>query len=397
MLNLSGAKLPDNIKLSNYVRNPREAVRVTGLRQGQSLEIDITLNGNYTQPDKPEKAGWVGPTGLEGVHTALLTIADSAGFAVVFTNKAELRNSRGRGLTISECKSFSVSDAFVRGARTAGIAVQNCEDFNFHRPITVDTSNYQDHRTDVDKHNVAGSIKFDKCRNYSVLDAFSIDHQGNGITATESTGGAWGNPTTWGVYGANMYINASPNHIVQGGLVMGSATYRPSAYVLNSEEENEGASDNVELLGCYCTDAAWGLGVWGNEGKQGIVIGRLGLLDSLLISDGGIKVHAATEVKVLDQAGTLLLKPGALPDGLEAELRILGTALADVVRRHEELSVIAGRRAALVAALEGLRKPVEPPKEEIDMEALRALVTEGEAAAFAQMEWVKRVRAVVGE
>lgn len=368
MLNLNGAKLPDKVTLSDYIRNQSEAVRVTGLRPGQVFDVDVSLDGGYLQPDRPVKAGWVSPDGTrEGVHTALLTITDGTGFIVNFVDGAELRQSRGRGLSVSSCKDFVINDAWVSGARTAGIAVQQCGDFTFNMPVTVDTSNYQTNRVDVEEWNVAGSIKIDNCTDYTVNDAVSIDHQGNGITATESKRGTWNRPSTIAVHGANMYLNASPDHTIVDGLVVGTKADAVPAYVLNWEKENVGpdveASDRASILNCYALDSDWGFGIWGNEGQK-TVLTSVTLKDCLLIAQNlTTKIHARTTVENLDETGTIYLDPATLPDGTLSNLRAQAAELVDLVRSHASWPVITERRAALVAAMQELRGPIKPPVE----------------------------------
>lgn len=391
MLNLKGAGLPNVIKLSNYLRNDYEAVRLSDLRADQTLEMDVSLDGKHQHPDLPIVAEWIGAEGREGVHTALLSIRNSPGFTLNFTDKSELKNSRGRGLGISKSDGFTINDAYVRSARTAGIALEDCKGFTFNRGITLGTGNYQDKKGEGP--NWPGSIKMQRCSGYTMNDCYSILHVGNGMTPTGCQRGIWNNPTCIDIDGASIYLNAAPGHIVNGGLCFGNAKEQPPAYVLNSEKEVEGVSEGARLEDCHCFDAAVGFGIWGNQGKEGLVLEHVAVLNSLMIANEGWKVHENATVQQLDQAGTLYLDPKALPAGVLAELRILGTALADVVRRHEEWPIIAGRRAALVAAIAKLRKSAPVP---VDVPALRALVGEGEALAFAQGEWVKRVRAVVG-
>lgn len=354
-------------RLSNLLDNTSEDVRFVGLKAGQIVVVDVTIDGGYKHPDKPIKAGWVSPDGSrEGVHTALLTVAKSAGFALIFEDKAELRNSRGRGLSVANCADFTLDDAWVRGARTAGITFQECTGFTARRPVTVDTSNYQTERTDVEKWNVAGSIKFDRCRRYTVEEPISIDHMGNGITSTESSGGTWLSPLTIAVHGANQYINASPGHTVRGGLVVGgTGTNRPPAYVVNSEKENEGVSEGVTFRDCFALDAGWGLGFWGNERKQGVMIEEAAFLNGILVAEDGVKFHPNATVKRFDDAGTLFVPYHTMPPGELETLRMRAEQLAAKVREHADWQEITDARVYLEAGLLALREPAGPTPEEL--------------------------------
>lgn len=383
MIGFNGDKLPDGeIRLSNYLDTDRESVRFVGLRPGQELIIDVSLDGAYQFPDTPTKANWIGEDGREGVHTALLTITKSSGFTLRFTDSAELRNSRGRGLSIALSDTFAVHDAFVRGARTAGIAVQECRDFIMYRPVTVDTSNYQDSKQEGP--NWAGSIKFDLCDTYTVEDAVSLDHLGNGITATESSDGTWTRPAAYGVDGANIYINASPGHTVTDGLAIGG-NVTPPAYVVNSEEENSGASEGVSFLDCYALDADWGLGFWGNERKAGVVIERANFLNGILISRHNMKIHPNANVLNFDDSGTLYCPLAEMDAGKLAELRSLADQWAAKAREHATWAEIDEARTALRLAFAALRGPVLQP---LDRAALAEWIAEGAA-------WLERGRALV--
>lgn len=369
MISFSGNRLAPNgytylsdLLPDNYAG---ESIRVTGLKSGQTFVVDVAIDGGYKHPDKPTKPGWVSPDGKrEGVHVALLTLARSSGFALAFEDKAELRNSRGRGLSMADCSGFEMDDAWVRGARTAGIALQNCTDFTARRPVTVDTSNYQTERTDVERWNVAGSIKLDGCLNYKLIDPISIAHMGNGITATESANGEWVNPLTLAVHGANQYINASPGHTVRGGLAVGGTpTNKPPAYVVNSEKENEGASEGVTFRDCFALDASWGLGFWGNEKKAGVVIEEASFLSGILVAEDGVKFHSNAMVKRFDDTGTLFVPLDTMAPAQLAELRTRADQLAAKVRDHADWDAIIDARIYLETGLLALRVPAPTPEE----------------------------------
>jgi hypothetical protein len=165
MLTLRGPKLPDSARLSDYVTDASDNVRLTNLRAGQTIEIDVTLDGGYTNPKLPAEAGWVSPvTGREGVHTPMIAVSQSEAFALHVTGKAEAQSSRGRGVTISECTGFEAHDLWVRGARTAGIAVHGSSGFSLVRPVTIDTGNYQSAKGQGK--NWPGSIKMEGCKAY---------------------------------------------------------------------------------------------------------------------------------------------------------------------------------------------------------------------------------------
>lgn len=414
MPNLRGDKLPaGDIRLSNYLDNNNEDVRITGLKIGQTVIVDVPLDGEYRYPDQPAKAPWVSPDGSrEGVHTALFTVAKSNGFAVVFDGRSELTRSRGRGLSIANCESFEIYHAYVRGARTAGIALQECERFTLHRPTTVNTSNYQTERVDVNQWNVSGSIKLDRCHDYRLVNPISLEHMGNGITATQCSKGHWLNPFTYAVHGANQYINASPEHTVYRGLAVGgTSSNRPPAFVINSEQENEGASEAFAFEECYCIDTSWGLGVWGNESKDEIPIQRGSLINSILISQNGNKFHRDTPITDFDDSGTLdLLQAKKRKNGEivgetltgftddEAAfhlglLRYEATTLAEMVRNHAESAAIDAKLLNVYGVFESLRRPVAPSP--IDREVLTQLLDQGDQISAVLAEWLTQVRKLV--
>jgi hypothetical protein len=385
MPTFNGSKLPDSAKLSDYLDNQNEAVRLIGLRLGQTIEIDVSLDGGYLHPDQPPQFGWVSPvTGLGGVHTALLAITKSTGFALHATNKSEIRNSRGRGVSISECDGFVAEDLWVRGARTAGIALSKCSVFQLDRPVTIDTGNYQSAKGQGK--NYPGSLKLEHCRDYRMIEPASIDHMGNGQTPSDCANGEWLAPFTFGVNGAQVYINASPNHTVVGGLVVG----RAASYVVQSEEENDGPSENVRFERCYALDSEWGLGFWGNEKKPGIIIQNAAFVDGVLISDRGMKIHPNAKVLDFDDAGTILLKPTDLPANVLANLRSLSDRLAAAYRDHADAADITAARVALGAAFAALRGPVVEPEPAIDRAALLAWFEEGEALRVQMWDWHAR-------
>lgn len=358
MPTINGAKLPDIIKLSDHISNTYEAVRVNGLRKGQTLIVDVTLDGGYKHPDTPVKAEWVGDV-REGVHTALLSISDGTGFTVNFVDGTELQQSRGRQLSISKCSGFTVNDAYGRGAATAGIALQDCTGFTFNRGITIYTGNYQTNKNVGP--NWPGSIKMQRCYDYVMNDCISVDHMGNGMTPTECKNGTWNDLTCIDVTGANVYINASPDHFVTGGLCFGSATRQTSAYVTNSEKENEGVSEDACFEGCYCFDTETAFGAWGNQKKEGLTLDLVSVVGSVFVAKEGFKVHPNAGLQKLDKSGTLYLP--SVPDATLAKLREQGAALKALALKHAPWPAIAAQRAALIGTLEGLRKdgPVEPP------------------------------------
>jgi hypothetical protein len=198
-------------------------------------------------------------------------------------------------------------------------------------------------------------------------------------------------PFTYAVGGAQVYINASPGHSVTGGMAIG----RAAAYVVNSEEENEGASEGARFERCYGLGAEWGLGFWGNEKKQGVVIQNAAFVDGVLVSDFGMKIHPNANVINFDSAGTLLFKPADVPDNMLANLWMLADHLAAAYRAHANADTITAARVALAAGFEALRPPVVVPVPVIDRAALVALVAEGEALAEQQREWLGRVGALV--
>ena len=66
-LTLNGSKLPALFYLSDYLNNEAEAVRLTGLKAGQTAVVDASLDGGYTNPDTPKVANWKSAvTGREG-------------------------------------------------------------------------------------------------------------------------------------------------------------------------------------------------------------------------------------------------------------------------------------------------------------------------------------------
>jgi hypothetical protein len=393
MLTLRGPKLPDSARLSDYVTDASDNVRITNLRAGQTVEIDVTLDGGYTNPKLPIEAGWVSPvTGRSGVHTPMIAVSQSTGFAIHCTGKAEVHNSRGRGITISDCHDFLAYDLWVRGARTAGISLHKSSGFTLTRPVTLDTGNYQSAKGQGK--NWPGSIKFEGCRDYTIVEPASLDHMGNGITPTESADGTIVAPFTYDVGGGQIYINASPGHRIAGGLAIG----RAAAYVVNSEEENEGVSEGVRFERCHALGAEWALGFWGNEGKKNIIIQEAAFVDGVLISDHGMKIHPNAKVLDFDDAGTILLKPADLPANILANLRSLADRLADAYRQHADADAITAARVALSQAFAALRGPVVvEPEPVIDRAALVALVAEGEAMAEAQRDWLARVGALAGK
>jgi hypothetical protein len=321
----------------------------------------------------------------------MLAVTKSSGFALHATNGSEIRNSRGRGISISECDGFVAEDLWVRGARTAGIALSKCNVFQLDRPVTIDTGNYQSAKGQGK--NYPGSIKLEGCRDYRMIEPASIDHMGNGQTPSDCANGEWLAPFTFGVNGAQIYINASPNHTIIDGLVVG----RAAAYVVQSEEENDGPSENVRFERCAALDSEWGLGFWGNEKKPGIIIQNAAFVDGVLISESGMKIHPNAKILSFVDTGTILLKPTDLPGNILANLRGLADRLADAYRAHADAKEISTARLALGTAFDALRGPVVVPKPPIDRAALVALLGEGEAIAEQQRAWLARVGALVGE
>jgi hypothetical protein len=217
-----------------------------------------------------------------------------------------------------------------------------------------------------------------------MIEPASIDHMGNGQTPSDCANGKWFAPFTFGVNGAQVYINASPNHTVVGGLVVG----RAASYVVQSEEENDGPSENVRFEGCYALDSEWGLGFWGNEKKPGIIIQNAAFVDGVLISENGMKIHPNAKVLDFDDAGTILLKPTDLPANVLANLRMLADRLADAYRQHADAETITAARVALGAAFAALRGPVVIEPAPIDRATLEAWLEEGETARITLGEWL---------
>ena len=358
---LRGKDLPKRAKLSDYLSDGHEQVRIAGLSDGQEFEIDIALDGRYTLPDGPAK--WVNKDKTrEGVHTAMLTIAESSNFTLLFTHGAEVQNSRGRGITINDCHDFNAHDLFVRGARTAGISVHESTGFTLHHPTTIDTSNYQTKRVDVNKWNVSGSIKFVGCDGYKLIRPISIDHMGNAITTTESSNGTWESPITIDTHGASQYINASPGHTIRDGIHIGDS----NAWVINSEEENTGDSSGVRMENCFALDAKWGLGFWGNEGKEGIVLKDAHALNCIFISNEGIKLHKRANIESLDTTGTLHFTPKQVDAELLKRLRQHGKLLKAAVMEHASLNahIVDNILKLLRSGFVKLRGEEEKPIEE---------------------------------
>jgi hypothetical protein len=128
-----------------------------------------------------------------------------------------------------------------------------------------------------------------------------------------------------------------------------------------------------------------------------VVIQRAAMIDGVLISDNGSKIHPNAVVLNYDDTGTLLIKPADLPANVLANLRSLADRLADAYRDHADADAIAAARVALSAAFAALRGPVvvEPPP--IDREKLLALLGEGEGLAEQQRDWLGRLGALVGK
>lgn len=392
---INAAKLGDEIKLSDYLNNNQEHVRVTGLRAGQTLIIDVDLDGGYQFPDDPpdSEAKWIGAAGRVGVHTALLTVAHGSGFRLEFGTGIELRNSRGRGLVLSNCHDFKSVDPWVRGARTAGISHHNCSNFRVTRPVTIDTGNYQDAKGEGP--NWPGSIKFEGCSDYKVFNAISIDHLGNGITATECSDGEWFDTVAVDVRGATHYLNAAPGHTVRRAVHVGNT----NAYVVNSEEENEGASEGVRFEACYALDANQGVGFWGNEKKVDVVIARAAVVDCLLVSSEGIKLAQNANVQELDRSGTLWLPLADANPAWLAQCRAAALALKGLVLEHAEWAEIDAARLELRRVMDwgrggqGDKPPTERP---IDRAALRAWLAEAEDLVPQLQEFFERGKGLVG-
>lgn len=322
----------DDIKLSDHISSTREKVRVLNMRPGQKLIVDVTLDGEYIQPDGAPR--WMGAAGREGVHTAMLTFVGGDGFSVQFGEETEIVNSRGRGIVFSECHHFDAHDLWVRGARTAGISVHDCSRFKLFRPTTIDTGNYQDAKSEGP--NWPGSIKFVQCSDYEVFRPISIDHMGNGITATESRGGKWHGSICIDVQDVSHYINASPFHSVWAGLHVGSS----NAYVINSEEEFNGASEGSQLDNCMALDAKWGLGYWGNEGKTVFIDNATARHCTLIAAEPGIKVHPNANIANLDTDGTVTHTIGSVDPALIADMRAQAELLKIAIIRHAPLERI---------------------------------------------------------
>lgn len=344
--------LGDTINLSDHVTTTHEPVRVLNLHDGQAFIVDISLNGDYTQPDGDAK--WIGAAGREGVHTALLTFVRGNGFTVRFDAGVEVANSRGRGVVFAECNDFAAHDVWVRGARTAGISLHDCAGFTLHRPTTIDTGNYQDRKGEGP--NWPGSIKFESCHDYQVLNPITIDHTGNGITATQSSNGTWLNSICIDTADVGHYINASPDHTIRNGLHVGAS----NAFAINSEEEFNGTSDNPVIDGCYALTERNGVGFWGNEGKPGIVIEQASVTNCLLIAgEQGIKIHPNANIKALNTDGTLTFDRATVDSSLIYRLSQRMKALKLAIIAHQSNDIIDQRAQALRELFETLR-PITP-------------------------------------
>lgn len=355
-MQINCAKIDGDVRLSDHIRNEHEMVRVVNLQPGQIFTVDVTLDGGYTNPPiAPNKEPWTGKAGRQGVHTALLTFANGDGFTLRFADGVEVTNSQGRGVVFADCHNYHAHDVWVRGARTAGISHHDCTGFQAHNLTTIDTGNYQDNKNEGP--NWPGSIKFEGCDNYKMFRPISIDHLGNGITATETSNGQWSQGIAIDVRGANYYVNAAPYHKVYDSLSVGEQ----AAYVVNSEEENDGTdtrpevSEGIDFNACYSLDSRVGLGFWGNERKQGLVIDKACANDCVFIyTEDGLKIHPNATINSLDTGDTLTFKPSEVDAALLAAMRAQSAALKAAILRHaanEEIDTEARKLRELFARL----------------------------------------------
>lgn len=360
--------LDDTIKLSEHITGTHEPVRVLNLHADQTFIVDVSLNGEYTQPDSTSK--WVGTAGREGVHTGMLTFVRGEKFIVYFVNDAEVANSRGRGAVFADCHDFAVYDMWIRGARTAGISCHDCSQFTLVHPTTIDTGNYQDHKGEGP--NWPGSIKFESCHDYGLIRPISIDHTGNGITATQSSNGAWFDSICIDTADVSHYINASPNHTIRNGLHVGAS----NAYAINSEAEFTGTSNNPVIDSCYVLTDQNGIGFWGNEGKPGIVIEHATVTNCLLIAgEEGIKIHPNANIKALNTDGTLTFTHANVDSSLIERLSQQSKALKMAIIAHQSTELIDQRAQALRELFETLR-PTMPIYEQGQQLYIMATVTD---------------------
>ena len=361
-MQINCANLGAEIKLSDHIRSTSEMVRVINLQPDQTFYVDVTLDGEYSNPPLPTdpkelKKVWTGKAGRKGVHQPLLSFVEGTGFTVRFADGVEVCNSQGRGVVFADCHDFDAYDVWVRGARTAGISLHDCDGFQLHQPTTIDTGNYQDEKHEGP--NWPGSIKFVGCSDYSVFRPISLDHLGNGITATESISGYWSKGIAIDVRGAHYYVNASPHHSVYDAVSVGEQ----SAYVVNSEEENDGVSAAPEFDGCHSLGSRVGLGFWGNERKQGLVIDKAYACDCVFIyTEDGLKIHPNATINNLDTEGTIYLPQADVDTATLATLREQSATLKATILRHasnEEIDTEARKLRELFAALRPVVKPVE--------------------------------------
>lgn len=330
MKTIDAKNLPSPILLSHLTTTPNQAIKVINLTDKKELIIDISLdgevNGKYVFPDKPITSEWYSEvTKREAVHTALLHIDKSNDFTVTFNPNCGLYNSRGRGFVVTNSSDFKVYYPFVHGCRSAGIALEDCTFFFIYDPVSFDTGNYQTAKGQGK--NWPGSIKLKGCNRFIVYNPVSGNHVGNGITATECTDGKFLNPITVNVDGANIYVNASENHLVSGALVLNCN----NGIVINSEKENEKPSNGFTIVDCVGINVITSIGVWGNEGEiQPIDKGTI-TNNFFICTNQDIKFSPNSPITDLVMRDNHFVDPKLLPDSLNGGLRSLIKRLNNLI------------------------------------------------------------------
>ena len=240
--------------------------------KGVDIFIDFSLNGEYQRPQM-KNPPWVSPDGVTGHHQPLIKFANLVDCNIDFGDQV-VSFSHGRGVTITKCKECKFDNIKVYGCRSAGVSVLDSSDLIIERPTTLYTSNYLQEKIDLSINNIAGSINLKRCHDVIITRPTSITHMGNGITVTECQNVKFYSGLCIDVNGAQFYANASPDTKFYNCASIGYDD-TGNAFVVNSEEENEGESDNFEMFKCVSLGKVSGFNLWNNEGKTGVKLSNI--------------------------------------------------------------------------------------------------------------------------
>lgn len=251
---------------------------------------DGCIDGKGVFPKGPAK--WVGLTGLEGVHTPLVMLK---GLGIDW--KIPVKNSRGRGFTIAAVGKtpssyIRINKIPVTSCRTAGISMHDSEELDIEYVEMSDTSNYNTEKALSKGLNFSGSIKAQDCRNVRIRFNKVWNHYGNSITP----GNGCENVTVegndcWDSLGTLIYANWSKGTKIIGNRLWFTEEWdNPvGAIAVNNEEETPeyGGTDGVEIADNIIYGARHAIGIWGNEGEEGVFTDDLNIHDNIAFNCAG--------------------------------------------------------------------------------------------------------------